>query len=563
MLACDVLDTPTVSAASAEESAPARPEASAEPTAARRADFRLYWSVAGLVILLGAALRVRQWMFGRGMWGDELFIAHNIHDRNFELLLRPLTYSQSAPIGWLWLERIALLAFGAGEQALRLVPLLYGLALLPLVAYFGWRLMSKPAAWATITLVAVAPQLIAYSNQVKQYSSEAFWVTLIVCIAVLLAQRDRLSWRAGIVFWVAAGVGVTMSALAIPVAGALAVLLVLQRLAERGRTRQERLRNLGRFMAAIPVWLVLLVTMGLPMYRASQADPLLRAFWERAHVYPERPLTDLPATWAWFTDKVTGLGTDPLEMWSLTLFLLILLLGAVLCWRRIGGLSVAMLLLPIAVGLGGGAVSAYPLTGRLAVYAVPTLIILAGFAASSPSAASASSAASPPLATRSVLGWVRCAVALVGIAVLMGPQLRTDVDGLRHPASAYMMGSGGNLSEYREALRYVADHKQPGEAFLVTRESSNAQSYYGPTADGIIYPAEAGACPGVNAATQLAGRTRLWLYETTDYTDEENKVLNERLGKGATISEHLFRGARVLLIELPTGSTAGTDVCIL
>ncbi len=510
---------------------------------------RLYWSVAGVLIGLAAVLRVRQWLFGRGMWGDELFIAHNIQARNFKLMLLPLDYSQSAPVGWLWLQRIVLLVFGGGEQALRLVPLLFGLALTPLVAYFGWRLMSRPAAWAAVALVAFAPELIGFSNQVKQYSSEAFWVTLVVGLAMLLT-RERLTRRAGIVFWVVATAAVMMSTLAIPVSGALGGLLVLRALADRTQTWSQRWRTVGRFMTASPVWLVVALGMGVLLLRATRADVALREYWHNRGVYPARPLTDLPATWTWLTDKVMELSANPWDMWSPTLFLLTLLVGAVLCWRRAGGLSVVMPILPIAIGLAAGAVSAYPLIDRLALYAVPAILILTGFAASS------------PLPARSVLGWARCALGLAAIAVLLAPQLGNGLDGLRHPQTAYKIGGGGNLADYRGALRYIQDHKLPGDAFFVTRESSNAQSYYGPPADGIILPAEAGGCTGSSVATQLAGRTRVWMFQATDYTDVENQVLNERLGRGAAISEYLFVGGRVVLIELLNGDSSGTDVCV-
>ncbi|MEE3919909.1 glycosyltransferase family 39 protein [Micromonospora sp. BRA006-A] len=169
-------------------------------------------------------LRIRQWAYARSFWSDELYVAHNIRERGYLDLLRPLAFSQSAPPGWLWLERLAFAQFGDGERALRLVPLLFGLALLPLVAWLGRRLLPPLAALAALLLVAVAPFLIGYSNELKQYSAEAFGVTLVVGLALLLV-RDGVTWAGSAVFWSAAAVMAFVSTLSIPVTGALGVLL--------------------------------------------------------------------------------------------------------------------------------------------------------------------------------------------------------------------------------------------------------------------------------------------------------------------------------------------------
>ena len=65
-----------------------------------------------------------QWSAARPLWLDEQMIALNLRDRTFRDLSHQLSFDQSAPFGWLLLERIALLGLGANELALRLAPAL-------------------------------------------------------------------------------------------------------------------------------------------------------------------------------------------------------------------------------------------------------------------------------------------------------------------------------------------------------------------------------------------------------------------------------------------------------
>ncbi len=84
-------------------------------------------AIAALLMLLGALLRLRQYLTGRSLWADEAMLALNIVNRDFAGLLRPLDYDQGAPIGFLLVEKIFNSILGKNEFALRLFPLLIGL----------------------------------------------------------------------------------------------------------------------------------------------------------------------------------------------------------------------------------------------------------------------------------------------------------------------------------------------------------------------------------------------------------------------------------------------------
>jgi hypothetical protein len=101
----------------------------------------LPWLLLGLAVVM----RLRQFAVNRSLWLDEAMLAGNIVSRSYGELLRPLADHQGAPLGWLWLERTVVLVFGDGERALRLVPLVAGMAVLPITLHVARRLLR--AGW--------------------------------------------------------------------------------------------------------------------------------------------------------------------------------------------------------------------------------------------------------------------------------------------------------------------------------------------------------------------------------------------------------------------------------
>ena len=72
------------------------------------------------LVLLGAVLRIYQYAADRSLWLDEAALAHNIIQRGFGQLVAPLDYAQIAPLGFLWLEKCAVVLFGSSEYAFEL-----------------------------------------------------------------------------------------------------------------------------------------------------------------------------------------------------------------------------------------------------------------------------------------------------------------------------------------------------------------------------------------------------------------------------------------------------------
>src|SRR5512137_577512 len=96
--------------------------------------------------LIGLFLRIYFYAINRSLWFDEAELARNLVSRSFLDLLKPLASNQGAPIGFLLLEKVVVTLLGSRDYILRLIPLLAGLASIPLVysvaKQYGGRLFT-------------------------------------------------------------------------------------------------------------------------------------------------------------------------------------------------------------------------------------------------------------------------------------------------------------------------------------------------------------------------------------------------------------------------------------
>ena len=139
-----------------------------------------------LVVLCGVALRLRQFLFCRSLWLDELFLAVSLPAASpAALLSEPLAYGHVLPPGFALLVRALAASLGGGELAWRLLPFLFGCAALP-AAYLAARSwLPRPASLVALALLAFSQTAIFYSNELKPYSADLFFA------AALLAAAGR------------------------------------------------------------------------------------------------------------------------------------------------------------------------------------------------------------------------------------------------------------------------------------------------------------------------------------------------------------------------------------
>src|SRR5262249_47843395 len=73
------------------------------------------------IAVLGAGVLIYWTSMGKTLWVDEEMLGLNARFRPFSAFWGPLWLNQSAPLGWLLLERLILMTLGTGERAARLL----------------------------------------------------------------------------------------------------------------------------------------------------------------------------------------------------------------------------------------------------------------------------------------------------------------------------------------------------------------------------------------------------------------------------------------------------------
>lgn len=151
----------------------------------------LYFIAIILIIILGILIRTDVWLNEPSFFGDEGALIYNIKNRSFFGLFSALDSAQSCPSFFLFFNKIIYLIFGLNETALRFLPFLAGILTFSIVPFFKNLLFkNKILNLLLITALILNSQLIYYSQEFKQYSSDAFFTLLI--ILVFFKTKDKI-----------------------------------------------------------------------------------------------------------------------------------------------------------------------------------------------------------------------------------------------------------------------------------------------------------------------------------------------------------------------------------
>jgi hypothetical protein len=156
---------------------------------------KIFIIASALILCFGIATRIVMFTRCRTLWNDEAWFAESIVARNWtELLASPLSNAQSAPVLYIIAVKAICSVLGYSEFSLRLFSLLSFLGLL----VCEWALLKKilrvdniKTAFVLI-MTAVIPSYVYYSNELKPYMGDAFFVVLALLLYAFYTQ-NRIS----------------------------------------------------------------------------------------------------------------------------------------------------------------------------------------------------------------------------------------------------------------------------------------------------------------------------------------------------------------------------------
>jgi hypothetical protein len=114
-------------------------------------------------------------------------LALNLVNRSFIDLLKPLSFNQGAPLGFLLAQKVVISILGSKDYILRLIPLTAGLVSILLMYLVSKKIGRHLSIILSLGLVALSQNLIYYSSELKQYSTDvlATLVLLLFCLKCL------------------------------------------------------------------------------------------------------------------------------------------------------------------------------------------------------------------------------------------------------------------------------------------------------------------------------------------------------------------------------------------
>jgi hypothetical protein len=344
-------------------------------------------SLLAIILLTGIFLRLFHYFNNRSLWEDEVFLASSLIKMNFiQLATVPLDYQQRAPVGFLWLVRFSVVLFNKKELALRLFPLISGVASLfvfiPVARFF---LKSTVAEISAVAIVALAPPLIYHSVEVKQYGVEFFATVLSLFFYI---KYRKVESTVSLISWGLLGSATLwFSFSSLFVLGGLAIGISLTCLVRR------EWRRFFLYLIPFSIWLVSFLVLYIFFISKYPDEEWLVQFWRNREAFmplPPKSANDL----FWFFKQIYSLIRYPIGLswydldyvhsYSQTLrvlarmpFLPILLglFGLRELWIR----NKAYLLLfglPVLLALLASSLELYPLRERLTLFLAPIFILV-------------------------------------------------------------------------------------------------------------------------------------------------------------------------------------------
>ncbi len=326
-----------------------------------------------VAVALGAVLRLVLFLQRPSLWIDEAMIALNVGRLTPSRLFSPLEWDQVAPVGWMVVEGLLVMALGMHEWPLRLPALLAGIA----TPWVVWRvarpMVGAEAALVATVLVATNGALIAYANEAKPYAVDALAAIVLLGLAwdVLAAETAAARQRAWRRLAVLGMVATLFSLTAILVLAGIGAVMLGVAVRQRDRGTAATALGVGALWlcAFIPPWLLI--------YRPAALDPTMRSFWSDAMAALGTP--GILGRTRHFVTQMTYLFTAAPSRHAWLFVVAAGVLGAGLLWERGHRRAVVLLVSPFAVLVVGWLTDHVAIGARLSLWTVPSMAIIGGW----------------------------------------------------------------------------------------------------------------------------------------------------------------------------------------
>ncbi len=397
-----------------------------------------------ILIGLGIFLRFKHYLSNRSLWLDEAMLTLNIQSRSFEQLLQPLDYKQGAPVGFLFIEKLAILLFGNNEYALRLFPFVCGILALFLFYRVAQAFIRPKAVPITLALFVICDSLIYFSAEVKQYSSDVTIALLLYLVASHYLEREYLTFQQTVFCALIGALAVWFSHPAVFILAGIGLTFIFS------CVRRKHWQKLGWILAIGSLSLIsFFILYSLSLQDLANHKELVDS-WEIAFMpFPPTSFWDI---W-WFVNAFFKTFAYPVGLPLSGVAALAFLIGSYFLFLE-NKEKLLLLVIPILfTGLASGLYK-YPFHGRLLLFLLPSFLLLVAEG------------------VEQIWERTKMSVPILGIIVLgllfLHPVLLV-VPRLVYPHTQ---------EEIKPVLSYIQEHKQAGDLLYIYYPAQYAFRYY-------------------------------------------------------------------------------------
>jgi len=431
----------------------------------------------GVALGVGWVVRLHEFILSRSLSWYEAALVTNILHKPIAGLLGPLDNHEAAPFGYLLISRAAVTLFGDGERALRLVPLVCGLASLPLLYVVAKRYLTPWLATACVAMCAIEPAQTLWANTVKSYATDLLVALLVLWLA------DWLTSTAVAMCGIAA-IGAAAPWFSLPACFVLAGIWLAAAL---DVIRARQFHRLARLTIVAAVWGISFAVCYQLSLRPAEADPYLRDLWADYFL----SVRDLQHD-RWLLALVF---VDPLNIVRTSAWpaVPIVVGGCVALWKMPARRG-AEIALTLACAAAASCAGFYPWVDRMLIFATPfLLVVLVGGA----DQIGRFVARSRPIVSTLVTAAIVAAMAAPSVKWIWAPIDRWD--------------------ETRPLIAHIRDHWRPGDRLYIA-EYEAVYLYYRdrfglgaiPYVTGPYYDDEQGSYDCASTP-RLLGAARVWV----------------------------------------------------
>lgn len=306
-------------------------------------------------------------MHNRNLWYDEANLATGIISLPFSKIAGGLPYDQSAPLFFLYLEKLMVCFFGPCEMALRLLPLLAGLLSLFIFSKIVRQLFNYPFAAIALAFFVFNTKLVYFSSEIKQYSFDVLAAVSMSYFTLILLDNlgNKKRW---IYLSLLGSFFIWCSQPVVFVLAGVWISLLVRIIQKNGKVPNLILPTIFWTISfGLFFYLQILPTLqnaGLVNYHKEYFMPL--RFWEIE-------------SWRWYFNTFINILDNPGGFFYKWLAMPFAIVGGYTLWKKSSSAHWFLFMVPLILAFFASGLGLYSTIPRLLLFTSPSLILLVSF----------------------------------------------------------------------------------------------------------------------------------------------------------------------------------------